>query len=140
MTSSCRAAGRHLIAANLHPVFGIKAEFSGLYAKNTLYEDLRYNGFSFMAGPQVSGRGRTVTTFAHALFGVEHLGASAPFLGLRVGASLNAFSMAIGGGVDWHGRRRIAWRVVQAEYFPWRAFDGMAHNIRISIGIVVRFR
>jgi hypothetical protein len=86
------------IPGNLTPTFGVKGEFSGLYAKDKLNNSVRYSGYSFTGGPQITGRIGSVNAFAHALFGVEHLGGSAPFQDFRVGASINAIAMAFGGG------------------------------------------
>jgi hypothetical protein len=126
------------VLGNINPVFGVKGEFSGLYAKDTLNNSVRYSGYSFLGGPQISGRTGPVNVFAHALFGVEHLGGSAPFQDFRVGASINAFAMAFGGGLDWH-RGNWGIRLPQVDYFPWRALGGTAHNIRISGGVILRF-
>jgi hypothetical protein len=126
------------VAGNLNSFFGIKAEGSGLYAKDKLVNDVRYSAYSFMAGPELTARGRTADVFGHALFGVTHLGGSAPFGGIRYGASLNAFSMAFGGGVDWH-RDNWGVRIIQVDYLPWRALGAFAHNVRISSGVVLRF-
>lgn len=122
---------------NFNSVIGLKGEVSGLYAKNTMYSGIRYSGYSVMGGPQITGRSGPVSPFVHALFGVEHIGIGVPFEGVGVGASLNAFSMALGGGVDWH---RGSWgiRLPQVDYFPWRALGGTAHNFRISGGILLR--
>jgi hypothetical protein len=125
------------VTGNFHSVFGAKAELSGLYAKNTLYNNVRYSGYSFMAGPQLTARSRSVDAFCHALFGVSHLGGSIPVGGMRVGASFNAFSMALGGGVDWH-RGKWDIRILQADYFPWRAFGITMHNIRLAAGYIFR--
>ena len=125
------------VLGNFNSIFGLKGEVSGLYAKDKFFNDVRYSGYSFMGGPQISGRSGSLNAFAHALFGVEHIGVGVPFGGIRIGASVNAFSMALGGGLDWH---RGAWgiRLPQVDYFPWRALGGTAHNIRISGGIVFR--
>lgn len=125
------------ILGNLNSTFGLKGEVSGLYAKSSFYHDLRFSGYSLMGGPQITGRTGPASVFAHALFGVEHLGANVPYEGLRVGASTNAFAMALGGGLDWH---HGAWgiRLLQLDYFPWKALGGTAHNVRISGGIVFR--
>jgi hypothetical protein len=124
-------------AGNLNSVFGLKGEVSGIYGKDKGFSSLRYRGYSVRAGPQVTGRRGPVSPFAHALFGVEHLGVGLGFEGLHAGASINAFAMALGGGLDWH---RGSWgiRLPQVDYFPWRALGGTAHNVRISGGIVFR--
>lgn len=125
------------LLGNFNSIVGLKGEVSGLYAKNTAFSSIRYSGYSVMGGPQITERSGPVSAFAHALFGVEHIGVGVPFEGVRVGASLNAYAMALGGGLDWH---RGSWgiRLPQVDYFPWRAFGGTAHNFRISGGIVFR--
>jgi hypothetical protein len=124
-------------AGHLNSVCGRKGEAAGSYGKDNGFSSLRYSGYSVMAGPQVTGRRGPVSPFAHALFGVEHLGVGLGFEGLHAGASINAFAMALGGGLDWH---RGSWgiRLPQVDYFPWRALGGTAHNVRISGGIVFR--
>jgi len=123
---------------NLNSVFGLKGEISGIYGKDKGFSSLRYSGYSIMAGPQITARSGFASPFAHALFGVEHLGLGLGFEGFHAGASVNAFAMALGGGLDWH---RGSWgiRLPQVDYFPWRALGGTAHNVRISGGIVFRF-
>ncbi|MDM7996812.1 MAG: hypothetical protein QUT30_14170 [Acidobacteriota bacterium] len=123
---------------NLNSVFGLKGEVSGIYGKDKGFSSLRYSGYSIMAGPQITARSGFASPFAHALFGVEHLGLGLGFEGFHAGASVNAFAMALGGGLDWH---RGSWgiRLPQVDYFPWRALGGTAHNVRISGGIVFRF-
>jgi hypothetical protein len=125
------------VAGNLNSVFGIKGEVSGIYGKDRGYSGLRYSGYSAMAGPQLTGRSGPASAFVHALFGVEHVGGGVNIEGIHVGASTNAFAMALGGGVDWH---RGSWgiRLPQVDYFPWRALGGTAHNFRISGGILFR--
>ncbi len=125
------------VLGNLNSVFGLKGEVSGLYAKDKFYSGVRYSGYSFMGGPQISGRSGSVTSFAHALFGVEHIGIGVPFGGMRIGASVNAFAVAVGGGLDWH-RGSWGFRLPQIDYFPWRALGGTANNLRISGGVVFR--
>lgn len=124
-------------ADNLNSVFGLKGEVSGLYAKDKSFSSLRYSGYSVMAGPQITGRSGPANVFVHTLFGVEHLGVGLGFEGVHIGGSINAFGMALGGGVDWH---RGSWgiRLPQVDYFPWRALGGTAHNVRVSGGVVFR--
>jgi hypothetical protein len=57
-----------------------------------LYNSVRYSGYSFMGGPQITARTGSVNAFAHALFGVEHFGGSVPIEDFRVDASINALS------------------------------------------------
>ena len=130
------------ITGDVNSAFGLKAEFSGIYGKDSGYSDFHYSGYSFMAGPQVKSRrsSQSVAPFVHALIGVEHLGGSLPlFSGIRGGASLNAFAMALGGGLDWGQKNSVGLILPQIDYFPWRALGSTGHNFRISAGFVFRF-
>jgi opacity protein-like surface antigen len=113
------------VAANVTNWFGVKGDFSGAYKSG-----LRFH--TYMFGPVVSARqfGR-VTPFAHALFG----GARA-----SNGGSVNAFSMAFGGGLDVKINRNVAVRLVQADWLATHFVgDWQKKNARVSAGIVLRF-
>jgi hypothetical protein len=123
---------------NINSVFGIKGEVSGIYAKFKDYEGVHASGYSFMAGPQITGRfNGPVDVFGHALFGIEHAGVGANGDGYSVGVSTNAFAMALGGGLDWH-KGRWGIRVPQIDYFPWRKSGATLKNVRVSAGVVFR--
>lgn len=93
---------------------------------------------TYLFGPKFAyhGAGR-VTPFAQALFGGAH--ANEAFIGIT--ATQNAFSMALGGGIDIRATRHFAFRAVQAEYLMTKFTDGSnnrQNNARVSIGIVYR--
>ena len=117
---------------NLNSTFGIKAEVSGIY--KSLEGDYKINAYSFMAGPQISGRFELFpgasSIFGHALFGNARAGG-------KDMESINFFAMALGGGIDW-GYGRVGIRAPQIDYFPWRKDGFNFNNFRISGGIVLR--
>jgi len=119
-------------SGNLNSTFGIKAEISGIY--KSFEGDYKINAFSFMAGPQISGRFEVFpgasSVFGHALFGNARLGATEM-------NSINYFAMALGGGIDW-GFGRIGVRAPQIDYYPWRKGGFNFNNYRISGGLVIR--
>jgi opacity protein-like surface antigen len=85
---------------------------------------------SFLFGPQVSLPSR-VSPFAHVLLGGAHFSAG--------GVGDTAFSMAIGGGMDYEIKQGMSWRIIQGDYLLTRFFSQTQNNGRISTGVVFRF-
>ena len=132
-------AGWHAsIAGNLNNWFGIAGDFTGHYKT---ISGVKTKVHSFMFGPRISYRKNDrITPFAHVLFGGTHVNAGA----FGVGASDNAFSVAIGGGVDAKINDHFAFRVGQFDYVLTRfnipTISNTQHNFAISTGIVIRFK
>jgi opacity protein-like surface antigen len=84
-------------------------------------------------GPRVSVSVGNFTPFAHALFGVGHIGDSK-----AASNSDTAFATAIGGGLDYKLIKGLAWRV-QGDELHTRFFNGTQDHFRFSTGIVFRF-
>jgi opacity protein-like surface antigen len=142
--------------ANINRWFGIKADFSGLYGSKSVGNilgapcppfcnavNVHTHIHSFLFGPQLSYRMDKFTPFAHALFGVGHTSVSIAvpvtgLPGLNFGLSDTNFAMALGGGVDYNFRHRLAWRA-GADYLQTRSFGSTPSNFRVSTGIVYRF-
>jgi len=119
------------------------------------------NFFSFLFGPRFSYRRHArVTPFGHLLIGgvSTTLGTGPP--GAFVGGRAGGFAMTLGGGVDAKVNERLAFRLIQGEYFltrfhepsanpgsPLSIFPGVApavgrvtqNNLRVSMGVVLRF-
>jgi opacity protein-like surface antigen len=140
--------GSGSLAYNLTPMFGIVGDFGGYHWSQA---GVDANVVSYLFGPKVALRHGPITPFAQVLFG----GAHASFSGLNTcgGATLhregttctsfstsdNAFSMALGGGVDWNATAHIGIRLIQAEYVLTRFGGNSQNNARISTGVVFRF-
>jgi opacity protein-like surface antigen len=142
--------------ANINRWFGVKADFSGLYGSKSVGNilgapcppfcnavNVRTHIHTFLFGPQLSYRTDKFTPFAHALFGVGHTSVSiavpvTSLPGLNFGLSDTNFAMALGGGVDFNFRRRLAWRV-GADYLQTRSFGSTPSNFRVATGIVYHF-
>lgn len=107
------------VTGNLTRRFGVTADFSGVY-NHGLHD------YTYMFGPVFTVPGKHVTPFFHVLIG------GARFVNSNIGAA------ALGGGLDAFINRRIAFRVLQADWllFDWFAFT---RNGRLSSGVVVRF-
>lgn len=110
---------------NLSRWFGVTADFSGAYKNGG-------HVYTYMFGPTFSARSKGVTPFVHALFGGATAGAG--------GGSANAFSIALGGGMDVNASKHFAVRLVQADWLLLRS-GGITDkkNARVSTGIVFRF-
>jgi len=110
---------------------------------------------SYMWGPRVNIRQGRVIPYFNTLFGGVWFGAStpktvAPCTGTacspttttgRAAGSLNAFAMAIGGGLDIKINKHASFRPIGLDYFmtrlknPVLQDDHNQHNLRYSAGI-----
>jgi len=113
------------VTGNLTKSFGLVADFSGHYG--------------FLFGPRFSHRGKRLTPFAYALFGVTRFHESATISGQRLSDADTGFSSALGGGLDVKVSKHVAIRAFQIDYFRPNFF-GEAHNRgRLAFGIVFCF-
>src|SRR5258708_33898224 len=85
---------------------------------------------SYMVGPQASLPSR-VSPIAHGLLGWTHCSAAA--------CGYSAFSMVIGGGMDYQVNERFSWRIIQGDYLLTKFFSDTQNNGRISTGLIYRF-
>ena len=110
---------------------------------------------SYLFGPRINIRKGRVTPYFNTLFGGIWFGAStakqiAPCSGTNCGSttttgraagSLNAFAMAVGGGVDIKLSKHVAFRPIGLDYFltrlknPILQEDHNQNNLRYSAGI-----
>jgi|SRR5579863_6405938 len=140
--------GSGSLAYNLNDWLGVVGDFGGYHWSGSGVDG---NVVSYLFGPKVSMHHGPITPFVHTLFGGAHAsGTSAQCSTDRVhgegfitggcgSGSANAFSMALGGGVDWNATPHIGVRVIQAEYVLTRFFSNTQNNARISAGVVFRF-
>ena len=109
------------VTGNLNRVIGVTGDFSGSFERGSAL-------YTYMVGPTLSARTKRVTPFVHALFGGGHAD------------GINAFAMALGGGVDVNAGKHLAIRVIQADWMSFRrAGISINSNVRASTGIVFRF-
>ncbi len=130
---------------NINKVLGIKAEFTGAtsgganqtYAGYTLSRSA--NMFTYLFGPQLSYRSQSrVVPFAHLLFGGSHSNLYAnlaiPVVNPQAGQSTNAvasptkeaFTLAVGGGIDVKIAKSVALRLGQFDYFMTRFSEAIS--------------
>jgi hypothetical protein len=135
---------------NINDYFGITGDIaghnkslSGSFEGTTGEAKLSLHTFLF--GPTFKFR-RRVEPFFHVLFGVGRPSASASAkegnTTTEVDFTETGLAMAFGGGVDIPISNRVAWRAIEADYFPYRTSSGDTftfHNIRWRSGIVFRF-
>ena len=153
------------VCGNVNSWFGLAADFSGHYDSSSSTTELGSPGvpglpplptfsatvksdtniFTFLVGPRFSYRkNERITPFAHVLFGASRRHAdseinSSSFGRMSFSANDTAFAAAVGGGLDVPLSKKLALRVVQAEYVLTRSFGNNANNARVSTGIVFRF-
>ncbi len=129
------------------PWIGIIADISGVYgahdypnvcgilvipgqpcpAANTAIHNVLF-------GPRVSVPIGNFTPFAHALFGVSHIHASAG----SFSDSDTSFGYALGGGLDYRIIHGIGWRL-QLDELQTRFFGNTQKDVRFSTGVVLHF-
>lgn len=136
---------------------GFTADASGHYASPSATD---MSQFALLAGPTFSLRVRKLHPFVHALGGAvrahRDVSPPGPVLPQLPPNTEWAFGMALGGGLDVAVSRRVAFRLIQADYLLTR-FDestgivcaqsilpcaftktGTQHNLRLSAGVVFR--
>lgn len=126
------------VTGNVSKRFGIVADFSGQYGKERAGSiRIKQDAHSFLFGPRLSFRGKRLTPFVYALFGVTRFHESAIISGQKLSASDSGFSSAFGGGMDVRVNDRLAIRAFQIDYFRPNFF-GEAHNRgRLAFGVVL---
>ena len=136
-------------------------EFGGYHNGNISNIQFDTTEMTYLFGPRFSlGRSRRVSPYIHTLFGGVHLTTSLPVtlvptpLGTagtttRIGASQDAFAMALGGGLDVKLNHYLTLRPIQFDYLMTRLEDfGQSgqpsanrnqHNLRYAGGILFTF-
>ena len=116
------------IAGNFHKNVGFVADFGGQYGK---FFFIPWSTYEIGFGPRFYVRGDKTTGFVHALFGAYHARA--------LGESETDFGMSFGGGMDVNVTNRVAVRVVQFDWFIYRAEDlWRKKDIRLGFGVVFK--
>jgi hypothetical protein len=109
------------MTGNMNRAIGFTGDFSGSYERGSAL-------YTYMVGPTLSARTKWVTPFVHALVGGGHAD------------GINAFAIAVGGGLDVNAGEHFAIRVIQADWMSFRrAGASINGNVRASAGIVFRF-
>jgi outer membrane protein OmpA-like peptidoglycan-associated protein len=136
---------------NLNKVIGIKAEFTGAtssganqtYAGYTLSRSANF--FTYLFGPQFSYRAHSrVVPFAHLLFGGSHSNfygnlsipsvSPGPATSASTAPTKQAFTLALGGGLDVKLGKSVSWRVGQFDYFMTRFSEAIFTSPCVSPG------
>ena len=148
------------IIRNFNKHLGIKGDFSFHFnnesnrgpisactpACTTVTQDfqLKTRVYNFLAGPEFKARNSTrFTPLVYALAGVAHTSATftspGPTLNLFLKNSENSFAMALGGGFDIRGTKRVSFRATM-DYNPVFINDsstGTRDLVRISLGVLI---
>ena len=99
--------------------------------------------YFLMGGAQFrwSTKGRA-QPFAHALIGISlfrgFTSNRGPAGNVYTYDDASSFAMALGGGLDLSVNKRIAIRIIQADYTPTFFGSGRQNNFRLSVGIIFK--
>ena len=147
---------------NIHKFIGVKGDVSGAYSKLNNRIDVFNNPnfsietrdnrsiYNVLGGVQFKDNASTsrVKPFAHALFGLGHVrlkestvclsGPCTPTtLRNETSQNVNAFSIAVGAGIDFRMNDKIDLRV-NADYNPIIKNGKTLNSARLSFGIVFK--
>jgi outer membrane immunogenic protein len=131
-------------ALHFYRGFSAVADFTGESTANVNNGGRGLSLVSFTAGPRFTFVfHRKFAPFAQGLFGAVHGFNS--YFPVASGPTGNAtdFAMIAGGGFDIRIARHIAIRPIEADYFLTRlpnGVNGAQNNLRLSAGIVLRFK
>lgn len=99
-------------------------------------------GITFLSGGLAYSirAGESFRPFVHALAGLARPSATIKVLSISISQTENQFAMLFGGGLDFKFRDHWSARVPQAEYVITKKNGISEHDVRVSAGIVYRFR
>lgn len=148
---------------NVSRYIGIKGDVSGTYkstvftfpvttgaSTQTVTVDTKNSLYNFLGGVQIkdnANEGR-FKPFAHALVGAGHGRTRVNSLTCTTTANINCTDIgsvndtglagAFGGGLDVRINDRVDFRAFQVDYNPIKFENTTDHNVRFSIGIVIK--
>jgi outer membrane immunogenic protein len=131
-------------ALHLYRGFSAVADFSGENTASVNNGGRGLSLISFTAGPRFSfSFHRRFSPFAQGLFGAAHgFNSYFPATAGSTGAA-TGFAMIAGGGFDVRIARHVAIRPIEVNYFLTQlpnGINGAQNNLRLSAGIVLRFK
>jgi opacity protein-like surface antigen len=147
--------GSGQVTYNFNSVVGLTGDFGGYHVAKT-----NNNGsgtvFTYLFGPKFTIREGNWSPFMETLFGGSWLGAGIegcvvtptvqPQATCGTSTSFNAFSLALGGGVDYKVSDHVSVRLFDADYLMTRfnakevgGTNNTQSNVRISTGFVFHF-
>lgn len=123
------------VTANITKMFGITGDVGGEYKT---VDGTKIKIHSFLGGPQITHRLDKASVFAHAIYGLTHIGLSQG----SQSDSQNNFTMGYGGGIDVKASNKVSIRVIQFDWLPTKApaedGGGWTKNItRFGFGVVL---
>jgi len=131
-------------AVHLYRGLSAVADFAGENTASVNNGGRGLSLISFTAGPRFSFSFlRRFSPFAQGLFGAAHgFNSYFPVTAGSTGAA-TGFAMIAGGGFDVRIARHVAIRPIEADYFLTQlpnGINGAQNNLRLSAGIVLRFK
>jgi len=134
------------LTANFLKHFGLTGDFAGAY-KTVQGVSTRF--YTYTGGPVAYMNFGRVRPFIHVVAGGARASLSSTSGGMTGTATLHGLAGYAGGGVDVRVKKRIAVRVIQADwlYYHFEGYPGInlgdsfneSNNLRFSAGVVYRF-
>jgi hypothetical protein len=124
------------VAGHLNPSFSLVGDIGAGYRTLTVGSlSVDASSYTFVGGPRWNFRGQKVTGFAHVMAGGTNVRGSVS----GIGGTVNAFTLATGGGVDVNAGDRIRVRVLQFDLLTNFTSGASGHDARFGFGLVIPF-
>lgn len=124
--------GSGSITYNINDSLSVVGEVGGCSGSNSL-SGASGRAVTYLFGPRINFRSSSrLIPYAQVLGG----GVQSTNSG---GLSINAFAVAVGGGLDVKVRDHISFRLAQIDYLQTRFGSSRQHSLRVESGIVVHF-
>jgi opacity protein-like surface antigen len=127
----------------LLPWIGVVGDVAGHYGSQNFVEPTPNGPITvsvtgheqeYLFGPRLSIPVAKWTPFGEVMVGFAHIHTG----GTLPGPSNTSFATAVGGGIDYRVFRPVALRA-EGDYLRTSFFDTSQNNLRLSLGIVLRF-
>jgi len=122
---------------------GITADVSGQYGSQSLGAsgNAKPATHTFLFGPKMVHRTGMFDMYAHTMVGIVHVALTAPagFLPSGTKVSDTSMGLAIGGGLEYFGDRRVGYRIMQVDYMLSQVFGSLENNVRVATGVICRW-
>jgi outer membrane immunogenic protein len=136
--------GAASMARKFTPSFSIAGRFGGVTNGNVSASGHSLTLLTYLAGPRyrLLPARRRLSPFAQILVGGVHASGALYAPSGSSSGSANAFAASMGGGLDVDLNRRVALRLVEADYLLTLLPNGVnsrQNNLNVSTGVVFRF-
>jgi hypothetical protein len=120
---------------------GLMFDFSGHSGSNNSFgDDQDIDQYYFLFGPNIVQRFGNFSVSGHFGAGIAHQRFSYFGDGSFNSANENDFAMEVGGNLDWVGKGHFGLRIIKFDYLFSQIQGRTVNNLRVSTGLIIRFK